>query len=183
MGRLVPLAVVALLACNQKDTSGVGTTTTTKGDVPTAAEKGGSMLTGDEVSTITKAMQDGMLAVDLAHGGEARATKPEVKALAATVHRDQMAANDALREIVAKKRAVIPTKLDDEHTRPLGHLEGKQGGDFDEQLVEELVRDSQHLQSTLRDARDVKDGELRSWIDATLPRVDEHLARARALDH
>jgi len=72
--------------------------------------------------------------------GQSRATRPEVRAYAATLVNDHEAYNGALRDLAESKGIAVPSGMATNDKKRLDRLAGMRGGAFDSAFVREAVR-------------------------------------------
>jgi putative membrane protein len=111
-----------------------------------------------------------------ARGGEAS------RAFAARIRPDHQAAQRELERIAAQEKLDVPERLDAHHTALLAELSELDGPAFDRAFARvqiEVHRAAVTLYEA--EATDGSDASLRAFADRTLPKLRDHLTRARAL--
>lgn len=130
-------------------------------------------------SFLSEAAQGGLMEVRMGELGEQKATNPEVKNLAQTLHNDHQKANDELAGAVQSKGIQLPTEMSSTHQAAITSLENKSGAEFDRQFVRDTIRDHRKdIDAFERASRDLSDPDLKSWAEKTLPVLRKHLSLA-----
>jgi putative membrane protein len=153
----------------------IGTTETTGATTVTMASS--------DVDFMKKAALGGMLEVKLGNEAANRATRPEVKAFASHMVTDHTKINGQLKDLAAKKNVILPTQLDDEHSKMMTNLLKLSGPQFDDRYMKAMVEDHEKdVKEFQRMANDAKDPDLKQWVAATLPTLTSHLEMAREVE-
>jgi putative membrane protein len=141
-----------------------------------------TLATGD-VDFMKKAAMGGLFEVKMGQQAAGRATRPDVKSFANHMVTDHGKLNAELKDLAGKKNVVIPTALDDDHTKKMNDILKESGAQFDEKYMKEMLEGHE---STVKDfqkaAVDAKDADLRTWATNTLPMLSSHLAMARDIE-
>jgi putative membrane protein len=141
-------------------------------------------------------VQLGQMAVD-------RAAQADVKAFGQMMVKDHTQANAELLQVAAEVKIVPPKEIDKKHAELVNRLSKLEGADFDRAYVAAMVEGHQAVAAQLREwtmasrppgpppsadpkAADAARGgpneeKLTQWAIRTLPTVEKHLERARAL--
>jgi putative membrane protein len=141
-------------------------------------------------------VQLGQMAVD-------RAAQADVKAFGQMMVKDHTQANAELLQVAAEVKIVPPTEIDKKHAELVNRLSKLEGAEFDRAYVAAMVEGHQAVAAQLREwtmasrplgpppsadpkAADAARGgpeeeKLTQWAIKTLPTVEKHLERARAL--
>lgn len=170
------LFFVLASGCKKQD---VGVTETTAAGT---TQRPAAPLSEEDREFMTKAAQSNMLEVALGREVARKAKSSEVKAFGERMMTDHAKANDELRRIAERKGVTLPTELDEEHRRELTQLAALSDEKLDKEYVTQMVEEHTHDVEAFREAsKNVKDPELRAWAAKTLPILEDHLARAKAL--
>jgi len=114
--------------------------------------------------------------------GQSRATRPEVRAYAATLVNDHEAYNGALRDLAESKGIAVPSGMATNDKKRLDRLAGMRGGAFDSAFVREAVRiNGEDIRAFRREASRTADRDIRSFVTRFLEVDEKHEAGARAL--
>ena len=125
----------------------------------------------------------GMFEVQAAQLASSKATDPQVKSYASKLVDDHQKANDELVKIANAKKVELsaaPPRGKRSEIEKLGKLSG---AEFDQRFVREIgIKAHQDdIKKFEKASRDVKDAQLKAWVEKTLPHLREHLAMAQKL--
>lgn len=146
----------------------------------------------DSGTVAAVAEEDSKFAVDAANGGmtevqlskiaEEKATDAKVKEFAKMMIADHSKANDELKSLATNKNITLPAAPDADMQKAIADVSGKSGSDFDKAYVAQMVKDHEKTVKLFEDGqKDVKDAELKAFIDKTLPAIKAHLEHAKNL--
>jgi putative membrane protein len=201
MKKLTPVlaALVALgfsLVAAQAQTTGAGTGTgssATGGQSAPAAQPGtGTRNTptkkDDKVARgdrkfIEQAAGSGMFEVQVSQLAASKATDANVKSYASMLVDHHTAANNELVKIANARGVELPAAPPRAMRKDVEKLGKKNGAEFDRDYIREVgikahEKDIKLFQGA---SKDVKDAELKAFVDKTLPQLREHLAAAQKL--
>lgn len=125
--------------------------------------------------------------VTLGKLAQEKATHPEVKEFAALMVRDHQMAGEELRSIAAKtdtREAQAEPRADarDEHLELQEELSKLSGREFDHRYIDEMIDDHQEAVEDLEGkAENASHPEVKAWASKNLPKVRQHLERARTI--
>jgi putative membrane protein len=145
----------------------------------------------------------GLTEVRLGQIAAERAARADVKGFGQMMVKDHTAANAELSRIAGEVKIVPPTEIDKKHADLVARLSKLEGADFDAAYIAAMVEGHQAVATQLREwtmasrpvgpppagdpkAADIARGgpneeKLTQWAIKTLPTVEKHLERARAL--
>jgi putative membrane protein len=142
-----------------------------------------SAKTTGDAGVIDRVARDGRAEVELGQLASQKAATPEVKAFAQRLVTDHTKANERLMSIAQSERVSPPTGVDQEHIALRSKLEGLSGSSFDRAFVQAQIdghkKDIQYLQ---KEANAVKDAKLKTFIQQTLPVMQQHLQMAHQIE-
>jgi putative membrane protein len=139
-------------------------------------------LTNDDKDFITKAMQDGMLEVQVAEEAAQKASSSDVKSYADHLVNEHTKANDELKQLASQKGAMAPTTLDDSHKKTLDKLTKLNGMPFDRQFSDDMISDHEKdVKAFEKASKNLTDPDLRAYAQRTLPALQQHLQMAKDL--
>ncbi len=139
-------------------------------------------LASADASFIQTAGQGGMAEVQMAQLAEQTSKDAAVKAYAGRMIGDHAAHDDQLRQIVARKGAVMPSALSDAQQKTLTMLQGEQGARFDHEYAAAQVEGHDAMLSAFRtEAASGSDAELKSFASQGEPMIRQHLTAAQEL--
>lgn len=129
------------------------------------------------------AANGGMAEVQLGQAAEAKATDPKVKEFAAMMVADHTKANDELKSLAGIKNIALPAAVSEEMQKTATDINAKTGKDFDKAYVDQMVKDHKKTVALFEDGqKNVKDAELRAFIDKTLPVLKSHLSHIQEIE-
>lgn len=114
--------------------------------------------------------------------GQSRATRPEIRAYAATLVNDHEAYNGALRDLAGSKGITVPSSMANTDRKRLERLAGTRGTAFDGAFVQEAVRiNGEDIRAFRKEASRTADPDIRSFVTRFLEVDEKHEAGARSL--
>jgi putative membrane protein len=166
------LSVTACAGDKSPDaTTGTGGTVGTSGTMAADAE------------FVEEQLAMGTAEVELGRLAQERGMHADVKEFAAMMVKDHQMAAEELKPIAARVRAAetAPRAADrDDHREKLEDLSKLSGHDFDKKYIEEMVDDHQEGVKDLESkAENAADPDVKQWAAKTLPKMREHLERAK----
>jgi putative membrane protein len=130
-----------------------------------------------------KAADGGMAEVAAGKMAQEKATNPKVKEFAGMMVTDHTGANAGLKELAAKKNVTLPDTVSNDHKEDAADLAKKTGKDFDKAYMKMQVDDHEKTVNLFEKAsKNTKDTDVKSFVDATLPKLRSHLDAARSLN-
>ncbi len=137
----------------------------------------------DESEFLVEAASGGLYEVEMAKLAQQKATSQEVKDLATHILEDHTAANDKLNQLAASKGISVPSAMADEEQRKFNQFNEMEAGEFDEDYIEQMVKDHKDDISDFEEAaQNLDDADVKSFASSTLPALKEHLSMAEQLE-
>ena len=170
------LAITACEADDARDNENAAT-----GTGGTVAGTSGTMDVDRDF--VEKHLKMGNAEIELGRLAQEKATHPDVKQFAATMVRDhQMAANE-LKEIATKANVTVETaEAREAHADLEEELAKLTGRDFDRRYIDEMIDDHQEAVEDLENkAENDSHPEVKAWASKTLPKIRQHLERAKTI--
>jgi putative membrane protein len=132
---------------------------------------------------IENAAKGGLFEVQVAKLAQSKASDPAVKDFARMLVDQHTHANNELTQLASNKGVELPAAPGFMQRHSEKSLAKRSGADFDRHFVSEVgIKDHQKdIKDFEKAAKDVKDPDLKAWIDKTLPTLREHLAQAQKL--
>jgi putative membrane protein len=176
----------------QAQTTGAGTSATGGQSAPAAqpgtgtrnlpTKKDDKVARGDR-KFIEEAAGSGMFEVQVSQLAASKATDANVKSYASMLVDHHTAANNELVKIANAKGVEVPAAPPRAMRQDIEKLGKKNGAEFDKDYVRNVgikahEKDIKKFQNA---SKDVKDPELKAFVDKTLPVLREHLAAAQKL--
>ena len=135
-----------------------------------------------DTSFTKEAAQGNLMEVQVGKMVEEKAASQEVKDFGKRMVADHAKANDQLKPIAKKLKLNWPTDLNAEGKQMHAELEKLQGAEFDRKYVDEMVKDHKKDVEKYEKAQvNVKDKDLREYVNKTLPILQDHLKMAKSL--
>ncbi len=153
---------------------------------PMPNQRGAGSLSQAERSQDTKFVdhvaRDGLTEVELGQLAQQKSSNPDVKAFAQRLVQDHSQANQQLQSLAQRDNIQVPTQPDRHENEDVAKLQKLNGAAFDREFVQMQVRDHQKdIQYFQREAKQLKDPELQSFAQQTLPVLEQHLQMAQRL--
>jgi len=189
----VALTVLSAAALAQTSTPPGAGSSMTGGQAAPAAQAGtgtrnaetrkDDQLARGDRKFIQEVAEAGMFEVQVAQLAASKATDPGVKSFADTLVKDHQAANNELVQLANAKKVELPAAPPRAMRRDLEKMGKLSGKEFDERFIREVgIKEHQKdVKKFEKASKDVKDPELKAWVDKTLPHLREHLAMAQKL--
>ena len=148
------------------------------------AKRDDKLARGDR-KFIEEAAGSGMFEVQVAQLAVTKAKDPAVKDFASKLVDHHSAANNELVKLANAKGVELPPAPPRNKRRDLEKLGKLSGDEFDREFVREVgIKDHEKdVKEFEKASKDVKDPELKAWVDKTLPTLKQHLASAQQLPH
>jgi putative membrane protein len=176
-------ALPLMVACNNNASDSVekaDSANEAKMDSPSARPG----ITTDEESTnfLVKAADGGLAEVALSEQAQQKATNNSVKQFAQMMVNDHSGANTQVKSLAVQRNVTLPATPGSDHQGKIEDLSKKNGADFDRSYMNTMIDDHQKTIDLFEDASgDVKDAEVKTFIDNTLPKLRMHLDSAKAI--
>lgn len=133
-----------------------------------------------EAAFIKDAAQGGQAEVQLGQLAQQKSQNDQVKQFGQHLQQDHSQANQELMQIAQKLGVTVPTGPDRKEARHAEKLQDKTGADFDKAFVEHAIQDHQKDITKFQQAlQDVKNPELKAFIQKSIPKLTQHLQMAR----
>jgi putative membrane protein len=183
MKKVLPLLIgLGLLsfACNNEANDSVDTA-----DSANEAKQDNQTTPGfDQASSdfLVKAADGGMAEVEAGQLAQEKGTNAKVKSFASMMVSDHSGANSQVKSLAAARNISLPATVSDENKNKKDDLAKKTGADFDKAYMDLMVDDHQKTINLFENASgDVKDAEVKTFVDNTLPKLRMHLDSAKAI--
>ena|ERR1700761_4549012 len=182
MKKLSSILMIALSACafqacqGPKDSKGAADSINAVKDTTTSG-KTGIAVDKDDAKFAVDAANGGMTEIALSQLAQTQATSSKVKDFAAMMVTDHTKAGDELKGIAKIKNITLPDSVSADSKKAIDDLSKKTGSDFDKAYVNKMVSDHKSTVSMFEDAsKKLKDPDLKSFVDKTLPTIKGHLS-------
>ena len=153
-----------------------------KGTMRGESRKDDKVSRGDR-KFIEKAAESGMFEVQVSQLASSKAADPNVKSFANMLVDHHTAANNELIQLANAKGVELPAGPPRSKRRDMEKLGKKTGAEFDRNFVKEVGIQAHEKDIKLFEhaSKDVKDAQLKAFVDKTLPVLRQHLQAAQAL--
>lgn len=150
---------------------------------PNADVRTGAAIARGDRKFIEKAIEGGMFELQVAQLAVAKATDPQVKGFASMLVEHHSAANNELVQIAGDRKVELPATPPRGMRRDVEKLGKKNGAEFDRDFVRDvgIKAHEKDIKLFAKAGQDVKDPQLKAFIDKTLPTLRDHLAHAQKL--
>ena len=139
-------------------------------------------LTTAEKTFVTKAAEGNFAEVELGKLASQKSHNPDVKAFGEQMVTDHSKANDNLKPIADSNSVQWPTQLTGEPKTLYDRLSKLSGAAFDKTYVHAMVEGHQKdAKAYEMESGKVKDSQLKSYVDQTLPVVQQHLSHIQSI--
>ncbi len=136
----------------------------------------------DDAKFVTEAANGGMAEVELGKLAKEKGQHLDVKAFGEMMVKDHSKANDELATLAQAKNITLPATLGTDEQNLKDELSKKSPGDFDKSYIEDMVKDHEKDIKLFEDAsKNLKDTELKAFVDKTLPTLRNHLDHAKSV--
>ena len=136
-------------------------------------------LSKHDTKFVQEAAEGGLAEVELGKLAQGKAIHAEVQDFAKTMVDDHSNANAELKTLAQQNGIAMPTALNRKHQRLMDRLQKLQGGDFDREYMEHMVRDHKHdVKAFRKEAKAKEDSPVKVFAQNTLPTLEGHLMAA-----
>src|SRR5205085_1637587 len=104
-----------------------------------------------------------------------------VRDFGATLVQDHAASNQDAMALAKKNNITTPNAPSDEDQKMYKDLSGKKGADFDRAFAQDMVDGHQKAIKLFTDESGSAKGDVKSFVDKTIPTLKQHLATAQDL--
>jgi putative membrane protein len=148
-----------------------------------AETKKDDQLSRGDRKFIQEAAGDGMFEVQVSQLASSKASSPDVKSFAGKLVDDHQKANDELVQLANAKKVELPAAPPRGKRHEIEKLGKMSPKDLDKHYIEQVgIKDHKSdIKKFEKASKDVKDPQLKAWIDKTLPHLREHLAMAQKI--
>ncbi len=138
---------------------------------------------GMDATFIPKAASGGITEVELGKMAADKGASQEVKDFGSQMVKDHSMANDELKEVAGKMNVTVPDKVDAKHRMMIDKMSAMSGAAFDKAYASGMVKAHKEDIALFEQAdKTVKNDDLKSFIEKTIPVMKEHLAMIEKLE-
>jgi putative membrane protein len=145
------------------------------------AHAGPAVCTAD-CNFIQAAAQGGMTEVKLGELAANTAKRDDVKEFGQRMVKDHTSIDGNLKALALEKGVTLPDSLDAKHQEMVDKMSALSGSDFDNAYISCMIKDhKQDAKAFKTESSATKDTDLKSFVDKTIPVVQEHLKMISAM--
>lgn len=131
---------------------------------------------------VEDATTSSLMEVQLGNIAQKKAMSQQVRDYAKMMVTDHTDASQKLTPVLTTLSITAPTALEKEDQDKIDNLNQKTGKDFDKEYIDKMVNDHKDNVNKFEDAqKNLPSGELRTWVENTLPVLRQHLIQAETL--
>jgi putative membrane protein len=128
------------------------------------------------------AAEGGIAEVELGNLAQQKSTNQSVKDFGAMMVKDHSAANDKLQSVAASKNISLPTSPSAGQMATKAKLEALSGETFDKSYIRGMIKDHEEdIAMFKKEAVSGKDPDAKAYASATLPTLEAHLKKIKAV--
>lgn len=148
-----------------------------------ASASAADLSRGDQ-KFLKSAAESGMLEIEASKLATRKAEHADVKAFAEMMIANHTKVSGELKTLASSKNYTLPTALEGGMKRKLDGLAKRSGHDFDEEYADEIAVDAhEDAVDLFKDAsEDAKDADIKAFAAKTLPALQAHLEKGKALE-
>ncbi|MFD0752165.1 DUF4142 domain-containing protein [Mucilaginibacter calamicampi] len=180
---MIALSTLALQACNSGEKDSTETADSLNMEKDTSVAGPGIAVVEDDAKFVVDAGNGGMTEVELSKLAQQKATNAKAKEYADMMVMDHSKANEELKALAKAKNVTLPDSLNADSKKAWADLNAKTGKDFDKAYVSTMVSEHKKTVAMFESAsKDLKDAELKAFVDKTLPTLKGHLDKITAIN-
>jgi putative membrane protein len=139
-----------------------------------------SRVNSDDATFMKEAALGGMMEVELGKLAQ-RSTNPQVKAFADLMVADHTKANLELKVLAGKAQILLPTEYYEDQVGHINMMKKLKGAEFDKHYVDMMIKDHQKTVTLFQSATETMSQDVKKFANKTLPVLNEHYRKARAI--
>lgn len=181
---LLVTAALGFAACNNEGKDSVEQADSANEAKLDSPATGNQSIVADKESSdfLVKAANAGMAEFECGQLAQEKAKDQRVKDFGAMMARDHSAANDQVKALASQRNITLPDSVSDDKRKDKEDLAKKTGADFDKAYMRAMVDDHNDAIDLFEKASsNVKDAEVKTFVDNTLPKLRHHLDSAKAI--
>jgi putative membrane protein len=131
---------------------------------------------------ILAAAQGGMTEVKLGELAAQKGMRDDVKEFGQMMVKDHTAINGDLKALAAQKDVILSDSLDPKHQGMVDKMAALTGSEFDNAYIAGMIKDHKMDAKEFKaESAETKDADIKSFLDKSIPVVDEHLKHVTAM--
>jgi len=181
------LSVALLLSCksgnnntNTMDSVGMGDEV---GVSDNNSNDNNNLWDQDKIKTfVDDAAAGSLMDVELGKVAQKNAMSQQVRDFGKMMEKDHGDASTNLKSALQPLGLNVPSALDKDHQDKIDNLNKRSGKEFDKDYIDEMVSNHKKDVDDFEDAQNnLPSGELRTWVENTLPVLRQHLTQAQTI--
>jgi len=179
---MIAVSALALQACNSTQKDSTETADSLNMEKDTSVAGPGIAVVEDDAKFVVDAGNGGMTEVELSKLALQKGTNAKAKEFADMMVMDHSKANMELKALAKAKNITLPDSINADSKKAWDDLNAKTGKDFDKAYVSTMVSEHKKTVSMFEDAsKNLKDAELKAFVDKTIPVLKGHLDKITAI--
>ena len=179
---MIAVSALALQACNSTQKDSTETADSLNMEKDTSVAGPGIAVVEDDAKFVVDAGNGGMTEVELSKLAMQKGTNAKAKEFADMMVMDHSKANMELKALAKAKNITLPDSINADSKKAWDDLNAKTGKDFDKAYVSTMVSEHKKTVSMFEDAsKNLKDAELKAFVDKTIPVLKGHLDKITAI--
>lgn len=139
-------------------------------------------LKQDESKFMVKSYESGMFEIELAELAASHSSNTGIKQFATQLIAAHKAFNTQMLNVAFDATFKLPGGIDSDHAKDLNSLDKLHGTDFDKKFMDMIVSGHEKsVEAYSKAAKNLADGETKTYAVQTLPKIQAHLAMAKKL--
>jgi putative membrane protein len=131
---------------------------------------------------VKEAAEGGLAEVALGQLAVKKGTSNDVKKFGQRMVDDHSKANDELKQLASQKNVDVPQDLNAKDKATKARLEALSGEQFDQQYMEDMVKDhTKDVSDFRRESKSAHDPDIKKFAAQTLPTLEDHLRQAKTI--
>jgi len=174
---MIALSACVFQACNgPKDSKGAADSANAVKDTTTSGLTG-IAVDKDDAKFAVNAANGGMTEIALSQMAVTKSINAKVQSFASMMVADHSAAGNELSGIARTKNITLPDSVDNNSKKAIDALSKVSVTNFDKAYVSKMIDDHKDAVKLFKDAaKNVKDPDLKAFVNKTLPIIQSHLA-------
>lgn len=185
---ILVLSIGLFLGCtsrsntNNADSVGMGTEEGTGTEMGVSENNNNTWDQNRIKEFVDDAAASSLMEVQLGKIAQTKAMSQQVKDYAQMMVKDHSSASDKLKSAVQSLNLTLPTSMDQDHQSKVDDLNKKTGNDFDKDYIDKMVQAHKDDIDEFEQAqKNLPTGELRTWVENTLPVLRTHHTQAQTI--
>ncbi len=181
---MIALSALMFQACNSAEKDSTETADSVNMEKDTSMAGPGIAVVEEDSKFVVDAANGGMTEVELSKLAQQKATNAKAKEFANMMVMDHSKANDELKALAKAKNITLPDSINADSKAMWEDLNKTAAGkDFDKSYVSKMVSEHKKTVAMFESAsKDLKDADLKAFVDKTLPVLKGHLDKINSIN-